>query len=95
MLYNVDQTSIEIFPSLILLLQVCVWYRSQDRVEKYHNHDGEQLTFYQKVLHIKTQTEKKKCFCDLCIAINSNLLDKNHTQDEVNCHIQYEGNLLR
>ena len=54
------------------------------------HHDGEQLTFYQKVLHIKThRLRKEECFC-IYIAINSNLLDENCTQDKVKCHIQYE-----
>ena len=75
MFYNVVQTSSEISPSLGLLLKVCDWYRCQSRIEKYH-HDEEQLTFYQKLLHIKTQVRKEECFCNLCIATNSNLLAK-------------------
>ena len=90
MFYNVVQTSSEISPSLRLLLKVCVWCRCQNRVEKYYHHDGEQLTFYQKVLHIKTRLSKEECFCNLCIAVNSNLLDKNRTQDKVKCHIQHK-----
>ena len=70
-----------ISPSLRLLLKVWVLYRCQNRLEKYYYHDGEQLTFCQKV-HIKTQRlRKEECFCNLCIAINSNLFDKNRTQD--------------
>ena len=29
---------------------------------KVYHHDGEQLTFYQKILHIKTQAEKRRTF---------------------------------
>ena len=61
-----------------------IWYRCQNRIEKYYHHVGEQLTFYQKVLHIKThRLRKEECFCNLCIAINSNLLDENRTQDSI------------
>ena len=52
--------------------------------------------FYQKVLHIKTQRlRKKEYFCNFCILINTNLLDKNRNQSKVKCHIQYEGSYLR
>ena len=72
-----------------------VWCRCQNRIEKYYHDDGEKLTFYQKVLHIKThRLRKEECFC-ICITINSNLLDKNCTQDKVKCHIQYERSSLR
>ena len=38
---------------------------------------------YQKA-HIKThRLRKEECFCDLCFLINSNLFDKNRTQDNV------------
>ena len=43
LLYDVVQTSTEISPSLRLLLQMCVWYKCQNRIEKYYDHDGEQL----------------------------------------------------
>ena len=70
-----------ISPSLRLLLKVWVWYNCQNRIGKYYHHDGEQLTFYQKILHIIThRLRKEDCLCNLCIAINSNLLDKNHSQ---------------
>ena len=62
MFYNVVQTSSEISPSLRLLLKVCAWYRCQNRIEKYYHHDGEQLTFYQRVPHIKTLAEKRRMF---------------------------------
>ena len=39
--------------------------------------------FIKKVLHIKTHSlRKEESFYNLCIAINSNLLDKNRTQDK-------------
>ena len=44
--------------SLGLLSKVWVWYRCQNRIENYYYHDGDQLSFYQEVLHIKTQGEK-------------------------------------
>ena len=37
-----------------------VWYRSENRIEKYYHHDGEQLTFNQEVL--QTQAEKRGMF---------------------------------
>ena len=40
--------------SLRLLLKVWIWYRCQNRIENYYQHDGEQLGFYKKV-HIKRQ----------------------------------------
>ena len=70
-----------------------VWNRCQNRIEKFYHHDGEQLAFYQKV-HTKThKLRKEEClYCDLCIAINSNLFEKNRTQDNVKqCHVQHEG----
>ena len=52
---------------------------------KVYHHDGEQLTFYQKVLHIKThRLRKEECFCNLCIAMNSNLLEENRTKTKSN-----------
>ena len=77
MFYNVVQTSSEISPSLRLLLKVCVWYRCQNRIEKYYHHDGEQKYYISK-----HRLSKEECFCNLCIAVNSNLLDKNCTQDK-------------
>ena len=38
-----------------------IWYRSQNRIENYYDHHGEQLGFYKKV-HIKTQSKKKNVF---------------------------------
>ena len=43
-------------------MKAWVWYRCQNRIEKYYHHDGEQLTFYQEALHIKTQAEKRTMF---------------------------------
>ena len=42
--------------SLRLLLKVWIWYRFQNRKENYYHNDGEQLGFYKKVVHIKTQS---------------------------------------
>ena len=65
-------------------------------METYYHHDGEQSTFYQKVLHIKThQLRKEECFCNFFIVINVNLLDKNSTQSKVKCHIQHAERYLR
>ena len=89
-MYFKDQVSCFISPLMRLVLTMWVWYRCQNRIEKYYHHDGEQLTFYQKVLHIKTHRLREECRCNLWIAINSNLLDKNRTQDKVKCHIQHE-----
>ena len=69
-----------------------VWYRFQNRIEKYYHHDRKQLTFYQKV---HTGWEKKKCSRNLCIAISSNLFDKKRIRDNFKCHIQYEGSWIR
>ena len=77
-----------------IIAECWFWYRCQNRIEKYYHHDGEQLTFYQKV-HIKTQAEKERFFSNLCIAINPNVFDKIRTQDNVKCHIQHEGSWLR
>ena len=54
------------------------------KIDEYH-HDVKQLTFYQIVLHIKTHTiRKEECFCNLCVAMYSNLLDENHTKTKSN-----------
>ena len=60
--YNVVQTSSEISPQLRLLLKVFVSYRCQHRIKNYYQHDGEPLTFYQKVLRLKAQAEKGRMF---------------------------------
>ena len=59
--YDVVQTSSEISPSLRLLLK-CVFDTDVKTVDQYYHHDGEQLDFYQKVLHIKTLAEKRRIF---------------------------------
>ena len=52
--------------------------RYENKIGKHQQHEGKQLVFYQKVRYIKThRLGKEECFCNLCIAINSNLLDKN------------------
>ena len=78
----------------LVLLKVWVWYRCQKWIERYYHHAGEQLTFYQKV-HVKTHSLRKgECFCNLCIAVSSNLFDKDRTQYNVKWHIQQEGSWL-
>ena len=72
-----------------------LWYWYQNRIKKYYHHDGEQSTLYQKVLHIKTHRLKKEDCFSICIAINSNLLDKSCTQDKVKCYIQHKESCLR
>ena len=95
--YNVVQTSSEMLSFLHrwkILLKVWVWYRCQKWIERYYHHAGEQLTFYQKV-PVKTHSLRKgECFCNLCIAVSSNLFDKDRTQYNVKWHIQQEGSWL-
>ena len=77
----------------------CCWKYEFDTdviIENYYHHDGEQLGFYKKI-HIKTLSKKKDV---LVIFIsqetkNSNLFDKNCTQENVKCHIEHEGSWLR
>ena len=47
-----------------------VWYRCQNRM------DGEQLTFIKKHYISKHKFRKEECFCNVCNAINSSLLEK-------------------
>ena len=49
-----------ISPPLRPLEKVWVWYRCQNGIGKYFHHDGQQLTFYQKELHIKTHRLRKE-----------------------------------
>ena len=81
---------------LRLLPKVWVSYRCQNKIEKYYHNDGEKLTLHQKFQKVYTKRHRlrKKCFCNLCIAINSNLFDKNRTQHNIKCHIQHEGSWL-
>ena len=60
--WDVIKWDVIISASLGLLAKVWVWYRCQNRIEKYYYHDGEQVSFYQEVLHIKTQAEKRIMF---------------------------------
>ena len=62
MCYNVFQTSSEISPSSRLLPKVCIWYRCQNRTEKYYHHDGEQLTLSTSTIYQSTGWEKKNFF---------------------------------
>ena len=71
--------------SLRLLLKVWISYRCQNRIEKYYQHDGEQLDFGKKV-HIKIQSKKKSLHCKK---------RKNCTQENIKCHIQHEESWLR
>ena len=67
------------------------------KTENYYHHYEEQLNFYEKV-HIKTQGKKKGVLVNFMLqeAKNSNLLDKNCTQENVReCHIQHEESCLR
>ena len=48
-----------------------------------------QRTYFLNDPH-QNELRKKECFCNICIAINSNLFDKSRTQDNVKCHIQDE-----
>ena len=43
-----------------------------------------------KIKNPKVRLRKEE-LCNLCVAINSNLLGKTRTQDKVKCHIQQKG----
>ena len=75
-----------------IIVESVNWRRCQNITENYYYHDGEQLGFDKKA-HIKTQNKKKKKKNVLVIFMlqetkNSNLFDKNCTQENVKCHIQ-------
>ena len=57
---------------------VLIWYKCQNRIEKYGHHDEEQLDFYEKV-HIKTHRLSKKKDVLVIFVLqetkNSNLFD--------------------
>ena len=53
-----------------------------------------QRTYFLNDPH-QNKLRKKECFSNICIAINSNLFDKNRTQGNVKCHIQHEESWLR
>ena len=79
------------FSSLRLLLKVWIWYRCQNRIEKYYHYDIEQLGFYKKYQNTQKLSKKKDV---LVIAVsqetkNSNLFDKTRTQDNVKCHARF------
>ena len=63
MFYNIvcsnTNWDVIISPSLRLLLKVWLWCSCQNRIEEYYRHDGEQLTFYKNVIHIKTGIPEK------------------------------------
>ena len=54
-------------------------------------HDGEQLGFYKKA-HIKTHSKKKDVRVTFILqeTKNSNLFEKNCTQENVKYHIQHD-----
>ena len=54
------------------------------------------IRFFKKV-HIKTQSKKKDVFLIFIFqeTKDSNLFDKNCTQENVKCHIQHEDSWLR
>ena len=71
-------------------------FNTDVKIENYYYHDGEQLGIYKKV-YIKTQSKNKDV---LVIFIfqetkNSNLFDRNGTQENVKCHTQHEDSWLR
>ena len=68
-----------------------IWYRCQNRIEKYYHYDVEQLGFYKKYQNTQKLSKKKDV---LVIAVsqetkNSNLFDKTRTQDNVKCHARF------
>ena len=66
-------------------------------IEIYYHHDGEQVGFYMKKVCIKTQSKKKYVLVIFILqeTKNSNLFDKNCTQENAKCSIQHEENLIR
>ena len=65
------------------------------KVENYYHHDGEQLGFYKKV-HIKAQSIKDVLVIFILQGTkNSNLFDKNCTQENVKCYIQHDSRWRR
>ena len=75
-----------------------IWYRCQNRIEKYYHHDGEKLCFYKKYISQHTQAEQKEGVLEIFVfqeTKNFHLFDKNHSQDNVKCHIQNEESWLR
>ena len=64
------------------------------KCKRYCHHDGEQLGFHENI-HIETnRLSKKKDVLAFFILQETKILiclfDKNHTQDNVKCHIQNE-----
>ena len=56
---------------LSLSLKLWIWYRRENKVEKFYNHDGQKIGFYKKV-HIKRYRlgKNKDILLMLCIARN-------------------------
>ena len=81
-----------------ILLKVWIWYRCQNRIGKHYHHSGEQLGCYKKV-HAKIHRLSKKKDVIVILVLqkikNSNLFDKNRTQDNVKCHIKHDERWLR
>ena len=64
-------------------------------MSNYYHHDREQLGFYKKA-YVKTGGKKKHVrVLQVNETKNSNLFDKNHTQENVKCHIEHEESCLR
>ena len=62
------------------------------KIKKYYHQDGEHLVFYKKV-HIKTESKRKDVlfiFILLQERNNSNLFDKNCTEENVKFYIRHE-----
>ena len=63
------------------------------KIENYYHHDGEQLHFY-KNERIKTQSTVLATII-LQEMKNSNIFDKNCTQENIRCNIQHEESWRR
>ena len=97
LLYNVTHQvrCYHFFIVKIINESVGLMQMSKLKRKEYYLHDGEQLTFIEKYYISKHRQRKEECGCNLCIAMNSSLLDKNCTQDKVKCHIQQWKNLTK
>ena len=92
-----DYASIEMLS--FLHLWDCCWkceFDTDVKIETYYHHDGEQTGFYKK-LHIKTQSKKNNVFVIFILqeTKNSNLFEKNCTQENVKYNIQHKETWLR
>ena len=74
------------------MLKACTSYICQNRIEKYYHNDRAINFLSRSTTYQNTGWEKKNAFVIFVLQyINSNLLDKNRTQEKVKCHIQHEG----